>query len=123
MKRILLLLMLFVCLGVSAQQPINYKDYTSRVKTEIKAKKALITSVKKSLKIDKNNVDLHKALVYANAELKVLEEKQKQVKEAKGLHDKLVKENKKYDEMKIRLLELKRQSEILDNQIQEIMNR
>lgn len=117
MRNIVFAIMLFLCLNVSAQTPVDYNLYSKQIKTEIKAKSMMLKAIKKSLKIDANNVELHKKLVYTESELKVLELRLQKVKEAKKMNQRLIKMNEKYDKMKIQLLELKRNVEMLNGEV------
>lgn len=116
MKRLFVIVSFFLA-SLLSYADINYGFYLDVVKSEIKAQKSRISNLEKMLKTDKNNVQLHKDLVYANTTLKELEAKQETVKEAEKQYKKLVKANKDLDEMKIKLLDIKRESESADTEM------
>lgn len=120
MKQLLLVFMLFLSTFVCFAEDINYKYYDGIVNTEIKNQKKVISTIKSAISKDKNNVELHKKLVYANTKLDELKVKKRSIKDAVKYNKKLIKENNKLDKQKTKLLNIKRTSEDYNNKMIEL---
>lgn len=106
------MLALFFTVTASA---IDYKKYYDIVNAKIAAVKSEISTLKNSLKEDKNNVSLHKQLVRKQTELGILNENKDKIREAEKKCMELSKQNDILDKEKTKLLHIKQQSADMDN--------
>lgn len=114
MRDLFLTVLLAVASSVAA---IDYKTYYSAADSKISAVKSEIAVLKKAVKDDKNNVDLHKQLVRKQTELGIIKGKRDKVAEAEKKCKELAKQNEVLDREKVKLLQLKQQSADLDSAV------
>lgn len=121
MKKLILLISIFILSLCNCYSEINYDGIIKLLKTEIKEKNNNAKSIKEQLKNNPNDVSLHKTLVLVNTDIELLENKIDKVKYAKTKYNELIKQNKKLDEEKTKLLKIKQESLEADEEVLEII--